>query len=728
PGSRIADREPVLAVRNALDPELDALTYEFRVSTDPAFETVLVSASGVPAGLSFTSWRVPVTLAENVVHHWSVRAWDGGSHSPWSSPVWFLVDTTDEPPSAPTPLRPLGDAHVRSLAPELVVANAADPEGAALTYRFEIDRSPAFDSPVRLISPGVPEGPSETSWTPGAPLEEDTRYYWRAAASDGHALGPWAGASFFVSVDNGAPRATQPLEPADLQIVTTAQPVLRVRNASDPEDDTLTYEFELRDADGMLVAAVAGVAAGALDTAWAVPSPLTENGLFSWRARAHDGQTAGPWTDTWRFRVNAVRDPPTSPSPLQPAEGAVLEEPRVVLVVANAVSPDQLLLAYAFELYREAEEGGSALVESVRDVAEGAGTTAWEPSAELADGRYAWRSRADDGEQPGPWTPSTHFSVRVDLPPAAPAGLTAVPGDGEVTLTWTASEEADVTGYRVYRAEVSGGPYAPVAGVAQPRFRDTGRANGITVFYVVTATDARFESRPSAEVAATPRPGVLAAQVSLSPDALAGECLVPAADSRWGCAAWIYATIELPPAHDPSAIARASVRLAGSVPPDPRYDRLVDRDRDGVMERELRFLLAGVRTHLRIGINELSVTGWSAGSEFAGVAPLVVADLVVDLRVTPRTLNRRSKGEYVQAELTFRAGVAAACVATEGVRLNGTLKPVRVVKAHGERLTLKFDRDAVARRLPLGEAVPIWITGTIGGVPFQARDVVRVIP
>jgi hypothetical protein len=264
--------------------------------------------------------------------------------------------------------------------------------------------------------------------------------------------------------------------------------------------------------------------------------------------------------------------------------------------------------------------------------------------------------------------------------------------------------------------------------VAQPRFRDTGRANGITVFYVVTATDARFESRPSAEVAATPQPGVLAAQVSLSPDALAGECLVPAADSRWGCAAWIYATIELPPAHHPSAIARASVRLAGSVPPDPRYDRLVDRDRDGVMERELRFLLAGVRTHLRIGINELSVTGWSAGSEFAGVAPLVVADLVVDLRVTPRTLNRRSKGEYVQAELTFRTGVAAACVATEGVRLNGTLKPVRVVKAHGERLTLKFDRDAVARRLPLGEAVPIWITGTIGGVPFQARDVVRVIP
>ena len=37
------------------------------------------------------------------------------------------------------------------------------------------------------------------------------------------------------------------------------------------------------------------------------------------------------------------------------------------------------------------------------------------------------------------------------IPPAAPTGLTAVPGDGQVTLSWTPNSETDLASYRVLR-------------------------------------------------------------------------------------------------------------------------------------------------------------------------------------------------------------------------------------------------------------------------------------
>jgi Tol biopolymer transport system component/fibronectin type 3 domain-containing protein len=724
PDGRVPTREPELVVRNALDPERDALAYEFRIARDAAFETLVASAAGVAPGVAFAAWRVPVPLDENGLYHWSARAWDGTSHSPWSVPLSFRVDTSDEPPSAPVLVRPVGDVRVPSRSPELVAAGASDPEDGSLTYRFELDVVPTFGSPARQTSPDVPAGPSHTAWTAAIPLDEDVRYYWRAAASDGTSAGPWAAASFVVSEVNGAPSAPVLLDPADLQTVTTASPALRVRNAVDPESDRLTYAFEIRDEGGSVVAAAGGVGEGTTDTSWTVPIPLPENGRFHWRARADDAVSAGPWAEFARFRVNVVHDPPTAPSLLAPAEGAIVEDPQTPLSVTNASSPEGLPLTYTFELYRADSNGELGLVTAVAALPEGEGSTSWVPAAGLADGAYVWRARADDGREAGPWMPSARFTVRLDRPPAPPAGLVAVAGDGEVALTWTPSGEPDVTGYRVHGADTSGGPYAPIAEVASPAFVDRGRANGVTVFYAVTATDGRLESAYSAEVAATPQPRTIVADVTLQPGSLPGECLL--ADAS-GCPHWLYAAIA-PRSAAATAIAPESVRLAGSVRPDAGHDRLVDADGDGVAERELRFRFAEVRPHLRPGANLLHVTGRAGTTDFAGAAMVMVHELSADLRMTPRALNRRSQGEYVQAQIRFAAGVPAASVAMASVRLNGVVPVVAVVTAQRERLVLKFDRAAVAAVLPPGDAVPVRVTGEIAGVPFVARDSLRVLP
>ena len=47
PNERVASREPLLVVANARDLELDRLTYEFRVATDPEIAVLAASAAEV---------------------------------------------------------------------------------------------------------------------------------------------------------------------------------------------------------------------------------------------------------------------------------------------------------------------------------------------------------------------------------------------------------------------------------------------------------------------------------------------------------------------------------------------------------------------------------------------------------------------------------------------------------------------------------------------------------
>jgi fibronectin type 3 domain-containing protein len=88
------------------------------------------------------------------------------------------------------------------------------------------------------------------------------------------------------------------------------------------------------------------------------------------------------------------------------------------------------------------------------------------------------------------------------LAPAAPTGLTASPGDGVLSLSWTASLGA--TSYNVKSATTMGGPYTTITNVTATGTYDTSVANGTTYYYVVSAMDADGEGVDSSEANATP--------------------------------------------------------------------------------------------------------------------------------------------------------------------------------------------------------------------------------
>ena len=87
--------------------------------------------------------------------------------------------------------------------------------------------------------------------------------------------------------------------------------------------------------------------------------------------------------------------------------------------------------------------------------------------------------------------------------PRAPDGFTAVAGDGEVHLSWSAVDGA--TGYNVYRS--TGNGYVLIAtGLTDTAFTDASAVNGTAYNYVVAATNGAGESAFSSTLPATPYP------------------------------------------------------------------------------------------------------------------------------------------------------------------------------------------------------------------------------
>jgi PKD repeat protein len=97
-------------------------------------------------------------------------------------------------------------------------------------------------------------------------------------------------------------------------------------------------------------------------------------------------------------------------------------------------------------------------------------------------------------------------------PPAAPTGLTASPGNGQVSLSWTAPASnggVNITSYRVYRGTASGSETLLTTGGcsglgAVLTCTDSGLTNGQTYYYKVSAVNSLGEGAQSGEANATP--------------------------------------------------------------------------------------------------------------------------------------------------------------------------------------------------------------------------------
>ena len=198
----------------------------------------------------------------------------------------------------------------------------------------------------------------------------------------------------------------------------------------------------------------------------------------------------------------------------------------------------------------------------------------------------------------GESTPSPQVSAvpSVVPAPAAPTDVTATPGNGQVTIAWTAVSGA--TSYNIYWSNTSGVTTAngtKITGAVSP-FIQSGLVNDATYYYVVTAADGNGESTPSSQVSATP---------SIAPFIRATVLSVPGGANPFG---WLQQVSVCIDSTCNTAITDAAVTINGNI---VTYDAA-----KGLYQANLT-IAAGAAINLRVTLRANTNTYTSSASQFA---------------------------------------------------------------------------------------------------------------
>jgi MYXO-CTERM domain-containing protein len=334
-------------------------------------------------------------------------------------------------PGAPTPAMPACGSELANLQAQLVVQNAAGP--GSLRYTFELFRDLGLSIPVSSQANIAQGGAGTTSWLVPVPLTENSHYYWRARAKDAFTFGPYSAPAcgFFVNTVNEPPTAPRLNTPAVGGQVNLLRPMLVIDNATDPDEDALTYTFEVYSEPALtnLVSNIAGVATGNGTTSWTVGVNLVEDRSYYWRARATDPDgLSGGWTATGEFFVTTMNNPPEVPTISAPQDGDVVAELRPQLIILDAADVDHDVLVYDWDLATDVTfgtivAGGSDQRQRVFDLTQDL----------VEDRHYCWRVRADDGQATSPYAVACFTISAVNEPPTVPTLQN--PSDGSKVST-----------------------------------------------------------------------------------------------------------------------------------------------------------------------------------------------------------------------------------------------------------------------------------------------------
>lgn len=461
-GSGVATNQPTLCVNNSTPAPgcTDDQTYQFEVYTDSSLSQIVDGPGSAAEGASQSCYTVGSNLDSGRWYWWRARAYNGTAYSGWMGPYKF--HTPNQPPPAPDPLEPSQGSVIDIDQPTFRAEEVTDPDGTPVVYDFEVSAEADFSTLI-----GSEEQSEQTTWTIDTPLENGT-YYWRVRAEDGIDVSSYCpGCQFTVQLESNAPPSlTTMVSPGPDGIVTDSTVFLVVGNGDDPDDDVLTYFFELYDASGTTLLAESnaiGEGAGPT-TSWEIPISLTDGANYNWRARCYDGTDYSSWTSLRGFSVDYTdycATPPSTPELSSPANGTGVGSVQPQLCVTNSTpapgcEEDQ---TYQFSVY--ADQFLTDLVAGPISAAEGTSTTCATVTPPLNSGTiYYWRARSYNGTTYSGWAGPFSFHTPNTAPPTpSPSSPTdgATVDTRRPTLTVGTVSDPDGTDI-VYHFEIASAP------------------------------------------------------------------------------------------------------------------------------------------------------------------------------------------------------------------------------------------------------------------------------
>ena len=377
----------------------NAVSYTLWHSTDPNFATYTEIT-----GVSGTSYTLSggQALANNRRNYWKVKA-VGTAGERWSEEKnWYVNALLNDPPDPFYLLSP-ADAYNETVTvlPYFDWEDTTDPDGDPVSYTFQHDDNPGFDSPTTITGISL----SEYTLKPGEALENYATNYWRVRAEDGkggitYGTDQPSGRNYRSIIVNAnvAPNAFHLLTPVDGQYVNTTTPSLDWEDSTDPDPgDTVTYTLWYSTDPTFSTKTEIG---GLVDSTYTIAAPLAAGNSYFWRVRADDQRGGATWAieQNWGFYVNR---PPNAFNLLSPSDGASVSSMPMAFDWDDAVDPDPGdTVTYHIMVDNDPGFGSPEI-----DVSGLASSTYTATLA--AAGTYYWKVEAVDNHSYGRWSNQT---------------------------------------------------------------------------------------------------------------------------------------------------------------------------------------------------------------------------------------------------------------------------------------------------------------------------------
>ncbi len=305
--------------------------YRAEVNTASDFSGTMIGATTTMPN----SFGWPIPLNPNTTYFWRVRATVGATEGPWSATWSFNAQPTCELSTlvAPTPLWPSEGYEFMFDAPGYQW-NYPDTSCVPAGYHLQVSSNLAFTT----IGLDMRDENPEMIWPPpaGTSLGDCLTWYWRVAAIDGGADGPWSDpASFSINVGGACPVvpcaledlvAPDPVAPAHYSIVNTLTPSLQWAYPGSCEPGS--YAIRLSDVFDMSNTSLFG-GTGTPATSWGPGVPLEPATQYWWQVAGWIGISTGPFSPKQTFFTGpecASISETGAPDLLSPGDGATITE------------------------------------------------------------------------------------------------------------------------------------------------------------------------------------------------------------------------------------------------------------------------------------------------------------------------------------------------------------------------------------------------------------------
>ena len=283
-----------------------------------------------------------------------------------------------------------------------------------------------------------------------------------------------------------------------LTITTTTLPNAVTNNGFPGTPPNPPYSLQIQTSGGAGGATTFSVISGAL------PSSITLNPATGTLSSSSVSDPAGPYN----FTVQAISAGPPSTTASQALT-------LTLVPLFAGTTPNTLPQATANVAYSQTLTSVGGITPFTYQLEPGLSNNALPPGLAISTqsaavgllsgtptsaGTFIFNIQASDSSTPA----QVYFeTLTLNVAPQPPSNVAPGPVSvGSIGIIWEFSLSSGVTGYNVYRATISGGPYTKVGSVpsTSSSFTDTTVTSGTTYFYIVRAAAGTVESVNSNEV------------------------------------------------------------------------------------------------------------------------------------------------------------------------------------------------------------------------------------